>query len=83
MNKTDNGSNIEYSRLSYRGRFFRNLWMTPLALIFLLFPNDLFKFLVDFSGISIISKTSVTLFMVFVFLSAATYNLYMWKSKKA
>jgi len=57
--------------------------MAPLSVVFFFFPNELFKFVADTSGIAIISKTSVVLFMTLVFLSAAAYNLYMWKTKES
>jgi len=80
MNYIDKGFCLEYKKLSYRRRWIRNLWfMVPGSFIFYLFPKDLFEFLSEATGISIISKHMVVSFFICIFALAAIYNFYMWK----
>jgi len=82
MNNSDKGLCLEYNKLSYRRRFLRNLWfMVPGSLVFYLFPDHLFDFLSEVTGISIISKHVVVLFFICIFAIAAVYNFCMWKQK--
>lgn len=56
--------------------------MMPLPLILFLFPNEIFMYLADVTEVSVISRTAVVLFMMFVFLLQAIYNFYMWRKEK-
>jgi hypothetical protein len=58
-NKIDKGACIEYNRLSDRRKFLRSLWMTPLPLMLYAFPDELFWFLTEITGLSIFTKTIV------------------------
>ena len=56
--------------------------MAPLPLILLTFPNDMFNFLSNISGITIITKSFVVVLMIFMFLLQAGYNFYIWRAKE-
>ncbi len=80
MNNTDKGLCIEYEKLSYRRKCIRNLWFMLGSFVFYLFPDHLFDFLSEITGILFISKHTVVLFFIFIFALVAIYNFSMWKS---
>lgn len=63
---------LNYFQLSYRGKFFRTLYSSPIMLVFLLFPSD-----THFKGLS---RNSALGLMFVLFVIQACYNYYKWKS---
>jgi len=65
-------SPLNYWRLSYRGKFMRTLYSSPIMLVFLLFPSD-----THFRGLG--RNGALGLFFA-LFVIQACYNYYKWKS---
>jgi hypothetical protein len=63
---------LNYFELSYRGKFMRTLYSSPLMLVFLLFPSDAY-----FRGLS---RNGALGLMFVLFVIQACYNYYKWKS---
>jgi hypothetical protein len=65
-------SPLNYWQLSYRGKFMRTLYSSPIMLVFLLFPSD-----AHFKGLS---RNGALGLMFVLFVIQACYNYYKWKS---
>lgn len=70
--KTDKGFVFLYNKLSYRRRFIRDIWMSPVAFLFLI---------VAFRIANIHPATEMTVYVIaiIIILVPLTYNFIMWK----
>ena len=70
--KIDKGFSLIYRKLSYRRKFLRTLWSTPIILLLFLFDEDVSVF-----GMS---RNSFMIFLILLFIVQAVYNYYRWKN---
>ncbi len=73
--KVDEGFEFFYHRLSYRRKFIRTLYTTPLLLVVLF----IIYFLTDWNSIV---KGSIMFAFVCLFVGQAMYNYILWKKHK-
>ena len=77
-NKTDNGFQLLYYRLSYRRRFIRTLWLLPFGMILIIFlmtnPEIIFKN-------RLIQNVIIPMLLVVGNIGQLTYNYTKWKKQ--
>lgn len=67
--KTDKGFKLSYSKLSYRRRFYRDLWTAPI--------NIFLSILIYMGTKSLILSSIVMLLSI----SSIAYNYFLWKKE--
>jgi hypothetical protein len=72
----DQGWCLRYSDLSFRRKFFRTLWLTPLSPLVLLFPSHMHI-------LGLISPKSFFILLLVVSAAQVAYTFYRWRSLEA